>query len=40
MITPEWLFTLIVVAGVVGSILLLVLLVGYFVYEFKNRQIW
>lgn len=40
MITPEWLFTLIVVAGVVGSILLLVLLVGYFIYEFKNRQIW
>lgn len=40
MITPEWLFTLIVVCGVVGSILLLVLLVGYFIYEFKNRQIW
>lgn len=40
MITPEWLFTTIVVAGVVGSVILLVLLVGYFLYEFKNRQIW
>ncbi len=40
MITPEWLFTLVVLAGVIGSVVLLVLLVGYFVYEFKNRQIW
>jgi hypothetical protein len=39
-ITPEWLFTLIVLAGVVGSVILLVLLVVYFVYEFKNRQVW
>jgi hypothetical protein len=40
MITPEWLFTVVVLSGVIGSIVLLVLLVGYFVYEFKNRQIW
>jgi hypothetical protein len=26
--------------GVLGSVLLLVLLVGYFVYELKNREIW
>lgn len=40
MIMPEWMFTLMVVAGVLGSIVLLLLLVGYFIYEFKNRQIW
>ncbi len=40
MIMPEWLFTLVVMAGVLGSILLLVLLVGYFVYEFRSKQIW
>ncbi len=40
MITPEWLFTVVVLSGVIGSVVLLVLLVGYFVYEFKNRQIW
>ncbi len=40
MIMPEWLFTLVVMAGVLGSILLLVLLVGYFVYEFRTKQIW
>lgn len=40
MITPEWLFTLIVLAGVLGSVVLLVLLVGYFIYELKNREIW
>ena len=40
MITPEWLFTLIVLAGVIGSVVLLVLLVGYFIYELKNREIW
>ncbi len=40
MIMPEWLFTLVVIAGVLGSILLLVLLVGYFVYEFRSKQIW
>ncbi len=40
MIIPEWLFTLVVMAGVLGSILLLVLLVGYFVYEFRTKQIW
>ncbi len=40
MTTPEWLFTLVVLSGVIGSVVLLVLLVGYFVYEFKNRQIW
>lgn len=40
MIMPEWLFTLVVLAGVIGSILLLVLLVGYFVYEFRSKQIW
>ncbi len=40
MIAPEWLFTLIVVAGVLGSVALLVLLVGYFIYELKNREIW
>ncbi len=40
MIMPEWMFTLMVVAGVLGSIALLLLLVGYFIYEFKNRQIW
>ncbi len=40
MISPEWLFTLIVVAGVLGSVVLLVLLVGYFIYELKNREIW
>ena len=40
MIAPEWLFTLIVVAGVLGSVVLLVLLVGYFIYELKNREIW
>jgi hypothetical protein len=39
-ISPEWLFTLIVVAGVLGSVVLLVLLVGYFIYELKNREIW
>lgn len=37
---PEWLFVIVILAGVIGSILLLVLLVGFFVYEFKNRQIW
>ena len=40
MITPEWLFTLIVLAGVLGSVVLLVLIVGYFIYELKNREIW
>ena len=40
MITPEWLFTLIVLAGVLGSVVLLVLLVAYFIYELKNREIW
>ncbi len=40
MIISEWLFTLVVLAGVVGSILLLVLLVGYFIYEFRSKQIW
>lgn len=40
MIIPEWLFTFVVMGGVLGSVALLVLLVGYFVYEFKNRQIW
>ncbi len=40
MITPEWLFTVVVLSGVIGSVVLLVLLVGYFVYELKNRQIW
>jgi hypothetical protein len=40
MITPEWLSTVVVLAGVVGSVILLVLLVAYFVYEFKNRQVW
>ncbi len=40
MIAPEWLFTLIVVSGVLGSVALLVLLVGYFIYELKNREIW
>ncbi len=40
MIAPEWLFTLIVLAGVLGSVVLLVLLVGYFIYELKNREIW
>ena len=40
MITPEWLFTVVVLSGVIGSIVLLVLLVGYFVYELKNREIW
>lgn len=40
MIMPEWMFTLMVVAGVLGSIALLLLLVGYFIYEFKNHQIW
>jgi hypothetical protein len=39
-IAPEWLFTLIVLAGVLGSVVLLVLLVGYFIYELKNREIW
>lgn len=40
MIAPEWLFTVVVLLGVIGSVVLLVLLVGYFVYELKNRQIW
>ncbi len=40
MTTPEWLFTVIVLAGVLGSVVLLVLLVGYFIYELKNREIW
>lgn len=40
MIAPEWLFTLIVLAGVLGSVVLLVLLVGYFIYELRNREIW
>jgi hypothetical protein len=40
MIIPEWLFTLVVLAGVLGSVILLVLLVGYFIYEFRSRQIW
>jgi hypothetical protein len=29
-----------VLGGVLGSGLLLVLLVGYFAYELKNREIW
>lgn len=37
---PEWLFVIVVLAGVIGSNVLLVLLVGFFVYELKNRQIW
>ena len=40
MITPEWLFTLVVLAGVLGSVILLVLLVGYFIYEFRSKQVW
>lgn len=40
MIIPQWLFTVVVLTGVLGSVVLLVLLVGYFVYEFRNRQIW
>lgn len=40
MIIPQWLFTIVVLTGVLGSVVLLVLLVGYFVYEFRNRQIW
>jgi hypothetical protein len=40
MIIPEWLFTLVVLAGVLGSVILLVLLVGYFIYEFRSKQIW
>jgi hypothetical protein len=40
MIIPQWLFTLVVLAGVLGSAILLVLLVAYFVYEFRTRQIW
>ncbi len=40
MIAPEWLFTVVVLLGVIGSIVLLLLLVGYFIYEFRNRQIW
>ncbi len=40
MIIPEWLFTLVVLAGVLGSVILLVLLVGYFVYEFRSKQVW
>jgi hypothetical protein len=39
-IAPEWLVTIIVLGGVLGSVLLLVLLVGYFIYELKNREIW
>ncbi len=40
MIIPEWLFTVVVLMGVLGSALLLVLLVGYFIYEFRSRQVW
>jgi hypothetical protein len=40
MIIPEWLFTLVVLAGVLGSVILLVLLVGYFIYEFRSKQVW
>ncbi len=40
MIIPEWLFTLVVLAGVLGSVFLLVLLVGYFIYEFRSKQVW
>ena len=40
MITPEWLFSVIVLGGVIGSVVLLLLLVGYFIYELKNREIW
>jgi hypothetical protein len=39
-IIPQWLFTLVVVAGVIGTVVLLVLLAGYFIYEFRNRQVW
>lgn len=37
---PEWLFMLFLWSGVVGSAVLLIVLVGYFIYEFKNRQVW
>ena len=40
MTTPEWLFTVIVLGGVFGSVVLLLVLVGYFIYELKNREIW
>jgi hypothetical protein len=40
MTIPEWLFTLVVLTGVVGSALLLLLLVGYFIYEFRSKQVW
>ena len=40
MIISEWLFTLVVLAGVLGSVILLVLLVGYFIYEFRSKQVW
>jgi hypothetical protein len=40
MTTPEWLFSVIVLGGVIGSVVLLLLLVGYFIYELKNREIW
>lgn len=40
MIISEGLFTFVVMTGVVGSVLLLVLLVGYFIYELRKQQVW
>ncbi len=40
MIIPQWLFTLVMVGGVIGTAVLLVLLAGYFIYELRSRQIW
>ncbi len=40
MTTPEWLFSVIVLGGVIGSVVLLLLLVGYFIYVLKYREIW
>jgi hypothetical protein len=36
----EGAFEVVIMTGVVGSSILLILLVGYFIYELKRREVW
>lgn len=40
MIISKTAFEAVVLAGVIGTALLLVLLVVYFVYELKHKKLW